>query len=321
MIIRNNYEYITDDILFSYLNAFDSFDWKNEPKETWKSLCKQRALQLKDTYDYIILYNSGGSDSTTVLNAFLDNNIPLDEVVTVSFDNINQPCVDGKKAEYDLKLKNYTGFFNKVSIKMPQIVQFMKNDNFLLNAPNFTGQMHSFARFNIEYLEKFGFAKPKIRQGKICHLYGESDPDVYEQQGKYYAVMDVRKKFNASNFHLNTLFFTDPMFPKLHIKQCHMIVNLLKNNLNSIITIKETKLTIRDCYSPLISPEKAADNPTFILERLQSYNEPTAILQKYIEIDNTFADLYVHSSLKQQKNITSKISVLNLKHKREYCLL
>lgn len=318
MIIRNNFEYITDNMILSYLNAFDTFDWKNEPKETWKFLCKQRALQLRDMYDYIILYNSGGSDSTTVLNAFLDNNIPLDEVITVSFNNIDQPCVDGKKAEYDLKLKNYTGFFNKISIEISQIVQFMKNDNFISIAPNFTGQMHSFARFNVEYLEKFGFVKPKIRKGKVCHLYGESDPWVYERQGKYYAGVDIKRRFNASNFYLNTLFFTDPMFSKLHIKQCHMIANLLKNDPNP--TIKETKLTIRDCYSPLISPEKVLDNPTFIVNKLYSYNEPISILQNYIKLDDTFADLYVHSSLKQQKNISSKISVLNLKHKREYCL-
>jgi diphthamide synthase (EF-2-diphthine--ammonia ligase) len=33
---------------------------------------------LRDKYDYLILYYSGGSDSWTVLNTFLENNIKLD---------------------------------------------------------------------------------------------------------------------------------------------------------------------------------------------------------------------------------------------------
>lgn len=44
------------------------------------NLYKLRAQQLRDKYDYIILAFSGGSDSDTVLKAFLDNGIKLDEV-------------------------------------------------------------------------------------------------------------------------------------------------------------------------------------------------------------------------------------------------
>jgi hypothetical protein len=45
-----------------------------------KELYKQRALQLRDKYDYLILNFSGGSDSWTVLHTFLENNIKLDHV-------------------------------------------------------------------------------------------------------------------------------------------------------------------------------------------------------------------------------------------------
>ena len=39
---------------------------------------KQRALQLRDKYDYLILNYSGGSDSHNILHTFLKNNIKLD---------------------------------------------------------------------------------------------------------------------------------------------------------------------------------------------------------------------------------------------------
>lgn len=41
-------------------------------------LYKQRALQLRESYDYLILNYSGGADSRNILNTFLANNIKLD---------------------------------------------------------------------------------------------------------------------------------------------------------------------------------------------------------------------------------------------------
>ena len=43
-------------------------------------LYKQRALQLRDKYDYLILAYSGGADSDNILKVFQQNNIYLDEV-------------------------------------------------------------------------------------------------------------------------------------------------------------------------------------------------------------------------------------------------
>lgn len=47
---------------------------------TLPQLYRERALQLRDQYDYLIIAFSGGSDSDTVLKTFLNNNIKIDEV-------------------------------------------------------------------------------------------------------------------------------------------------------------------------------------------------------------------------------------------------
>ena len=60
---------------------FSKVDWKTEPNETLKQLYYQRALQLRHTYDYLILNYSGGSDSKTILDTFLNNNIRIDELL------------------------------------------------------------------------------------------------------------------------------------------------------------------------------------------------------------------------------------------------
>ena len=59
---------------------FLSADWKNEPQESLDEIYKQRAQQLREKYDYLVLSYSSGVDSTNILHSFLYNNIHLDEV-------------------------------------------------------------------------------------------------------------------------------------------------------------------------------------------------------------------------------------------------
>lgn len=59
---------------------FGTYDWTHEPAEDLKELYRRRALQLRQDYDYLVLNYSGGYDSSNVLYAFLDNDIPLDEI-------------------------------------------------------------------------------------------------------------------------------------------------------------------------------------------------------------------------------------------------
>lgn len=61
--------------------VFSCFDWTVPVPESIEDLYKQRAQQIRDKYDYVSLFFSGGVDSTNVLHAFIDNGIRLDEVV------------------------------------------------------------------------------------------------------------------------------------------------------------------------------------------------------------------------------------------------
>ena len=62
--------------------VYSALDWSTEPKPTLEQLYVQRAQQLRDSYDYLVLWYSGGADSDAVLNAFVDNGIFIDEVVS-----------------------------------------------------------------------------------------------------------------------------------------------------------------------------------------------------------------------------------------------
>jgi hypothetical protein len=86
-VFDNKYEalvYATEinaPVSFNFFNdVWDSFDRSLLGKYSLNYLYKTRAQQLRDKYDYLILYFSGGSDSYNVLRAFLDNGIKLDEL-------------------------------------------------------------------------------------------------------------------------------------------------------------------------------------------------------------------------------------------------
>lgn len=63
-------------------SVFQSLSWNHEPSESLEELYRRRAEQLREKYDHIVVAYSGGADSCNVLNSFLDNNIPLDEIVS-----------------------------------------------------------------------------------------------------------------------------------------------------------------------------------------------------------------------------------------------
>ena len=60
---------------------WDSVDWQSEPTETWQELYALRAQELRDKYNYVALWYTGGYDSHTILQTFIKNNITLDEIV------------------------------------------------------------------------------------------------------------------------------------------------------------------------------------------------------------------------------------------------
>lgn len=70
-------------VKYKYLDSvYRTLDWSKEPAPSLELLYLERAKQLRDQYDYLILAFSGGADSRNILKTFIDNNIKLDEIYT-----------------------------------------------------------------------------------------------------------------------------------------------------------------------------------------------------------------------------------------------
>lgn len=65
-----------------YDHVFSQIDWSQRPAGTLAQLYQERAQQIRDRYDYVAVYFSGGADSWNILNSFLSNNIQIDEIVS-----------------------------------------------------------------------------------------------------------------------------------------------------------------------------------------------------------------------------------------------
>lgn len=61
-------------------DSYTSINWSQEPPGSLDFWYEQRARQIRDQYDYIVLWFSGGADSHNILQTFVRNNIFIDEI-------------------------------------------------------------------------------------------------------------------------------------------------------------------------------------------------------------------------------------------------
>ena len=61
---------------------FSAIDWTQEPTTPLWEMYKDRARQIREAYDYVVLWYSGGSDSHNMLWAWIEAGLKIDEIAT-----------------------------------------------------------------------------------------------------------------------------------------------------------------------------------------------------------------------------------------------
>lgn len=221
-----------------------------------KLLYRQRAYQLREKYDYLILYFSGGSDSWTVLNTFLENNIKLDHVfVKWPLRAMNKgfyiPNAIDKTAfnfvsEWDLvinkDLKWLAQNYPEIRIEVGDWLENLTESYF--NDQLFADSVHHHFMTNLlrvpygSKVEKELVAKGK----KVGAIYGVDKPAIIEHKNKCYfffkdaavTTCPVRKE----NPYGTEYFYWTPDMPEIVVEQAHKIYNWYKNNADKRKIIK-----------------------------------------------------------------------------------
>ena len=200
-------------------DSFDKLDWSIEPAQSLKSLMLTRALQLRDTYKYIKFFFSGGADSTTILNVFLDNDILIDEIIVYKYleNNDSNYEVDHFTIPYLKKIEQQLPH-TKIKIFTTYEDYFEKylTDKWFYTRSSLSARHYNFTKIN----------------GKnYCSIIGGADPYLELVNGTFHATFfDSNGAGELANYRNVELFYTTPDLPELHLKQCHMMKKHIKND-------------------------------------------------------------------------------------------
>jgi hypothetical protein len=226
---------------------FSTYDWKVEPVEDLKTLYQQRAKQIRERYDYVVIWWSGGADSYTVLRSFVDAGLHVDELATFhnyggdgSWDTyLNKEVKDvAMPVAQKILERSPTTKFRLVDHLEYQRDLFSHSDNqfdFLYKA-NAVFSPNQLARRYIrerekDYLDLFAQGK------RVCFVWGMDKPRVQQVGGKFAIRMIdiVDNSVNPETQRLNRewendeFFYWSPDAKDLLCKQGHIVRRYLQN--------------------------------------------------------------------------------------------
>lgn len=241
---------------------YSAYDWTQEPTESLSELYRQRAQQLREKYDYLVLWFSGGADSTNILNAFIDNNIKLDEVASYinyeathdKFNHLNAeiyhvatPVVEVAKQKQPW-LKHTVIDISKLTMDFFQ----SKDSKF-----DWIYQVNSYVNPNTVVRRDIKLKVPHWTRmfdagKKVGFIYGIDKPRVVGLNGHYYfKFIDMIDQGASAScqqldrpWEFNELFYWTWELPKIVIKQSHVIKNYLRlSTANSNFVVDDQKLS------------------------------------------------------------------------------
>jgi hypothetical protein len=281
-------------------DVYGNIDWSIPIHTPLMDLYKKRALQLREQYDYLVLYYSGGADGNMVLHSFIDNNIFIDELIL----NIPEPARSSFN-NIDYSNKNYFS-----EIKFAAEVHLKKFQNKI--NPNTKITLKDFSKTGLELLEKDDWSEKSpmclnitvtgiLRQltqeydkyhiklhdtsKTIGYVLGVDKPLIYFDGSDYYCYfMDTSAyhfvspvDFNLQSKNVSTEFFywTRDM-PEIVIKQAQLIKQKCEIDPWSKSMIRQTLTRHISDYRPVLHP---IIYPSYVEEAFQAEKPTTHIVR------------------------------------------
>jgi hypothetical protein len=234
--LRDVLDHLKKDYNKAYFNFYDDifqkYDWSQEPVESFEELKKIRAQQIRDKYRYVRLFVSYGSDSGTMVNSFIRNNLFIDEVVNyVSVWENN--LTDLEQEHNTLFLPNIREFIKtspNTKVTLKKITALDAKAMLSVVDKNLVGIVPS--RFNLAKLDN-----ELTTDRNVIDVIGDNKPYIFIESGKFYtrfSFLYVHDWIGHTTDGVDN-FFTTPECPKLHIKQCHLLKNKIKKERPELI--------------------------------------------------------------------------------------
>jgi hypothetical protein len=223
---------------------YSVYNWKQEPHESLEELYRQRAQQIRDNYDYVVIWYSGGPDSWCVLDSFIKNGIKVDEIShCFSYEaDKNRHSVFNEEIFYTAipytqkileshpeikhRIVDLSDIINKLYLRSDVKFDYIYNIKGIVSA-------NSLARSYLrEYIDDY---RRLIDSGKkVCFIWGSEKPRIKLINEKYHTTfLDVFSETNlrlqslAGNGYYDEWFYWSPDTAKIVAKQSHIILKIL----------------------------------------------------------------------------------------------
>lgn len=233
--------------------SFSAANWIAEPSETLQELYKKRAWQLRNKYDHLVLSFSGGADSTNILQTFVKNNIPLDEVFCFG------PFSTRQGHDKPLTRDAENNFREIDLVALPYLKELSKTHKFKITLYDWTEDLvKHFKNTDWIWTETQSRLSPSIvvrnrlhnarshlnlvdAGKKVGFIFGIDKPKVILKNGSYYMTfLDLNLNMgvgpgalvSGAEWEFDEYFYWTPDLPELVIKQGHVLKNFFEANNN-----------------------------------------------------------------------------------------
>jgi len=300
---------------------FSQYKWDAEPPVDIEELYRQRALQLREQYDHLVLFYSGGADSHTILQTFIKNNIPIDEVFLWGAFKAEEKVID------QLGWSRDPGYYSREvkSIAKPVLLELQKTHKFKITEWDWTDKTLEIledpdwfwdigTRFAPDTIPR-RFLHDAFRHTdryddkgkKTAFIFGVDKPRLFQDQsGVYLAFIDTMITTGVGNnadiqkrtWENDEFFYWSPNLPLLVIKQAHLIYNAFKKQSKLHLLPSKTNISgfhASDYYQmihPIIYPNW--NNNTWQIKK------PTSSVTD--EVGSWFFNMAPEKSMNQWRN-------------------
>jgi len=239
--------------------VFGKHNWNCEPPVALEELYKQRALQLREAYDHLVLFFSGGVDSWYILNTFVKNDILIDEIYIFGAFEVEE------KKYHKVGWSRDPGYYTReIKQSVPLVKKLVAEKGTKVNVYDWTKDILNAAndrdwiwtagvRFDPTCMVRSKFHKIFREHNELLHrgkkvgfIYGIDKPRlIRDDENIYFAFLDVimttatlpTNDILGEYWENDEYFYWSPNLPELSIKQGHVVVNWLKSQ-NKIHLIK-----------------------------------------------------------------------------------
>jgi hypothetical protein len=244
-------------------DVYSAMDWQTPLHLSLNEIYRIRAQQLRQKYDYLVLYFSGGADSTVALQSFVNNNIKLDEIVVgwpvsqsqgTYTPNFNDTSAHNMMSEWDYSIKPKLDWIAQyhpdIRITVCDILQTPKNNHFNEDLMTLVDN-HSYIGINRNQEFDLVLRERTKTHPNIAGIAGTAPLECAVADGKYLvtyfidsAINGFLKNDESKNDYVRNIefFFWTPDFPELVREQSHVMMNYLNANPDAQTLLPHVKL-------------------------------------------------------------------------------